>query len=307
MKKIRLNNTNEVIYYEKLDNGLDVYMCPKDNCESFYLTYNIKFGSMDTLVKVANEKKKVSFPQGTAHFLEHQLFQNENNKTAFEDFANLGSTVNAYTSYKLTCYEVMGSTKFKENLECLYKLVNTPIFQDKSIENEKKIITNEINMYDASPLAMLTFGLEYNLNIYDKHKYSISGTVSDIDKITSKILYKAYDTFYSKENSFMVIVGNFSHLEALGILKEIIKKYKNIIYKKYTIISRKEPLKVENKSTVKIMSVDKPKVNIAFKIDKRSLNKYSNLKIYLDMLLDIKFSNSSDFYEIVSLNHIIDD
>ena len=38
MKKIKLENTNEVLYYDKLDNGLEVYMLPNNNVNKFYLT-----------------------------------------------------------------------------------------------------------------------------------------------------------------------------------------------------------------------------------------------------------------------------
>lgn len=307
MKKLKILKTDEVIYYEKLESGLDVYMYPNDKMQSFYLTYNVRFGSMDNLVHIDGQKKKASFPHGTAHFLEHQLFQNDDG-SAFYEFSLLGSSVNAYTSYDVTCYEVISNTCFKENLETLFKFVNTPFFDEKSIQNEKKIIANEIKMYEDLPDAVSNFGLEYNLNINDDHKYTISGTIEDIKKIDNKTLYKAYETFYSHENSFLVLTGAFLPHEALGILKEIIKKYPGVKPKKITRIQKREPLKVFKKKEIYKMNIDMPKINIAFKIDKTPLSKIDTftLSTYINAILDLKFSISSDFYEKVTDEHVID-
>ena len=46
MKKIKLNNINEEIFYEKLSNGLDVYLYKKENCTNNYVTFTTKFGSI---------------------------------------------------------------------------------------------------------------------------------------------------------------------------------------------------------------------------------------------------------------------
>ena len=308
MKKLKVSGTNESIYYEKLTTGLDVYMYPNDKVQSFYLTYNVKYGSTYNDIKIDGSDKKISFPFGTAHFLEHQLFQNGDGKNAFQEFSLLGSSVNAYTSYDVTCYEVISSTLFKENLETLYKFVNTPAFDEKSIENEKKIIASEIDMYKNSPGATATFGIEYNLNINDPHKYTISGEKSDIEKIDEKTLNRAYNTFYSHENSFIVITGAFHPLEALGLLKECVKTISSIPSKKFKKINKKEPLKVSIPKKIVEMDIDNKKVNYAFKIDKKPFEKYDTFLVStcLNILLDIIYSSSSDFYENCVNEHIID-
>ena len=46
MKTIKMKESNEVIYYEKLDNGLEVYLYNKDSFHSNYVTFTTKFGSI---------------------------------------------------------------------------------------------------------------------------------------------------------------------------------------------------------------------------------------------------------------------
>ena len=68
LKKLTINKYNETIYYDKLDNGLEVYMWPQTNVSNFYATLSVKYGSIDTEFKIGNETQKVS--KGIAHFLD---------------------------------------------------------------------------------------------------------------------------------------------------------------------------------------------------------------------------------------------
>ena len=55
MKTINISNTNETLYYEKLDNGLEIYIVPNNNQKNFYITFNTRFGSNNTEFKTNNE------------------------------------------------------------------------------------------------------------------------------------------------------------------------------------------------------------------------------------------------------------
>ena len=46
MKKIRIKGVEEDIFYEKLDNGLEVYLYTKDTVHSNYVTFTTKYGSV---------------------------------------------------------------------------------------------------------------------------------------------------------------------------------------------------------------------------------------------------------------------
>ena len=72
MKKITINNINEDIYYEKLDNGLDVYLYVNNNMHNNYVTFTTKYGSIYNEFE-DNNGKMIKVPNGIAHFLEHYL------------------------------------------------------------------------------------------------------------------------------------------------------------------------------------------------------------------------------------------
>lgn len=299
MKKITYKGSDEVVFYEKLPNGLEVFMYPNEKARNFYLAFNVKFGSMDTEFKCDKEKKFASIPNGTAHFLEHQMFQENDGTTAFEYFGKLGSSVNAFTTYGYTSYEVIACSSFKENLVYLLDYVQNPIFKTTSVNKERGIIREEIKMYDNTPMSVLNFGLEYNLNKQDKHKYLISGTEEDIKEITAETLEKCYDVFYHPSNMFLVLTGKFSPLEALGIIKTN-QANKNFSPKKK--VSKKithEPIEVEVPYEERQMDISVPKLKVAYKIDKSKFKNMSDikLKIYLDAILQIKFGIASDLLE----------
>ena len=309
MKKIRYEGVDEVVYFEKLTNGLEIYMYPNNKAKNFYLTFNTKFGSLDTEFKFEKNSKVEKLPHGTAHFLEHQMFRCSDGSTAFEGFASLGSSINAYTSYDVTCYEVISSDKLKENLELLLNFVQDPYFKAANVNSEKKIIKEEINMYKDTPSSKLNFGLEYNLNINDNHKYLISGEVGDIKKITPEVLTLAYDTFYHPENMFMIITGKFKPLEILGIIKENQSKKEFNPYKNIIKIHKKEPMKLSKSYEAVKMNVNTPKIKIAYKIPKKDLKNYNYniLSIYLDLILESKFGCTSDLTESLLEENLITD
>ena len=46
MKKITINQVDENIYFEHLDNGLDVYLYVNENVHNNYVTFTTKYGSV---------------------------------------------------------------------------------------------------------------------------------------------------------------------------------------------------------------------------------------------------------------------
>ena len=46
MKKIKIKNLEEDVFYEKLDNGLEVFLYTKDDVYTNYVTFTTKYGSV---------------------------------------------------------------------------------------------------------------------------------------------------------------------------------------------------------------------------------------------------------------------
>ena len=305
MEKIIYKLTNDKVYKETLDNGLTIYMYPS-NANNFNITYTIKSGSLITKFKYSNKDKWTSVPIGTSHFLEHMIFKNRDSESIYSYFDKLGSYINAYTTYGNTTFDVIGNRNYKDNLVKLLSIVNTPVFNEKDIEKEKQVIKEEISMYENTPSAILNFGLEYNLNINDNHKYMISGSLDDIKKINKKHLYDFYDAFYTPSNSFIVITGNFNVIETICIIKDYFKD-KELKDNKVNIFIPNEPICAQKDYEETNTLVKYKTFKIGLKIDKKRFNKIDSnmLDIYLDSILETKFSNASELTNYLKFNNLI--
>ena len=100
MKKINLKGINETIYYEKLENGLDVYLYPKKDIYNNYVTFTTKFGSIYNEFVPIDSDEMIKVPYGVAHFLEHKVFAQEKDPQPEAFFAKSGAICNAYTTFK---------------------------------------------------------------------------------------------------------------------------------------------------------------------------------------------------------------
>ena len=307
MKKIKIDKLDEFLYYKKLDNGLELYVLPNINQKNFYITYSTKFGSINTEFKTSNNSSYKKVPSGIAHYLEHLMFNMESG-SAFDYFSKLGSSVNAFTSYNVTCYEVFSSTYFKENLEYLLDYVGTPYFTKESVNNERGIIEEEINMYENNPNTELVYKAYNNVFINDKRSELISGTKESIKKITVDNLFDSYNTFYNPNNMFIIITGNVNPYEALAIIEENMsnKEYNNqdIVLKSFN-----EPSKVKKEYEEKEMNVEINKVNITFKIPKKNFKSLGlndiELEIYIGLLFNILYGPTSDIQDKLITSKIV--
>ncbi len=308
MKKIKLENTNEFLYYDKLDNGLEVYMLPNNNVNKFYLTLNTRFGSINTKFKYDN--KEYDMPKGIAHYLEHLSFNMENG-SVFDHYSKIGSSINAFTTYDITSYNVTSNNRFKENLEYLLEYVYTPYFTKELFQSEKCVIEEEVKMYKDDPGMTIVNGTLNNVFINDERKYLVGGTVKDVKSIKLEDVITCYNAYYNPKNMFLIITGNFNPNEALAITSEQMNKLN--INNDFNVkdIYPREPEKVNKKEEIIKMNVDKPKVSIGIKIPKNNFKnlKLDNylLKIYISSILDINFGNTSLLLEELQKGSIVDD
>ena len=308
MKKIKLEKTNEVLYYDKLDNGLEVYMLPNNNVNKFYLTLNTRFGSINTKFKYDN--KEYDMPKGIAHYLEHLSFNMENG-SVFDHYSKIGSSINAFTTYDITSYNVTSNNRFKENLEYLLEYVYTPYFTKELFQSEKGVIEEEVKMYKDDPGMTIVNGTLNNVFVNDERKYLVGGTVKDVKSIKLEDVITCYNAYYNPKNMFLIITGNFNPNEALAITSEQMNKLN--INNDFNVkdIYPKEPEKVNKKEEIIKMNVDKPKVSIGIKIPKNNFKnlKLDNylLKIYISSILDINFGNTSLLLEELQKGSIVDD
>ena len=155
MKKIKLKQINEIIYYEKLDNGMEVFLYPKSDSYNNYVTFTTKFGSINNKFVPLGEKKSITVPNGIAHFLEHKVFAQKDNPQPSDYYAKTGTLSNAFTTFKNTTYLFSGPNNLIDNIDYLLDFVQSPYFTDENIESEKGIDLNDCEKVSNSITELL--------------------------------------------------------------------------------------------------------------------------------------------------------
>lgn len=296
METIKIKGIDEEIYFAKSDDGLPIYVWCNPYANSFYISLNVKYGSIHTEFSINNKKYKV--PDGIAHFMEHIKFNVKKGATANDLFDPLGSDINAFTTFRYTSYLVYGTSKLKENISNLLDFVYNPYFTREMITKERGIIASEINMGYDQPYNRLFYEFYKSIFEHKKFRNYVSGEVDDIKKITLEDIKLIYNTFYHPENMFLIVTGNVNPYEILKIVNSNLKKKSFPKYLNPEIIEAKEPKHVYQKYKEIPFNVEVAKAKVGLKIPRSDfLDDDVKLNIILQIILNSNFGETSELKE----------
>ena len=308
MKTIKLDVINEKIYYEKLNNGLEVYVSYQKDFNNNFACFLTNFGGLDVEFIPTNEKEMIKVPSGIAHFLEHKLFEQKKGDTVHEFYKKSGTYVNASTNYKTTKYIFSGPDNFNENLEYLLDFVQSPYFTDSNVEKEKGIILEEESMTKDNPNRLFFETIYHNLYNEIPYDNKVIGTRKDIISITKEDLYKCYNTFYHPSNMVLFVVSNKNPKEVFNIVKNNQDKKKfndiKIIKKEY---NEEEKVRKE-KEIIHSSNVTETRVNYSLKYDIKYF-KANRVEVfdYFNIFFDLLIGDLSKFNLELKTKKIIND
>ncbi|MEW4354844.1 pitrilysin family protein [Streptococcus pneumoniae] len=215
LKRQEYSGVGETLYKTKLPNGLRLFLVPKPDFHETYGIMTTRFGSIDTTI-IQEDGQERTYPDGIAHFLEHKLFEDENGQDLLREFVKLGAESNAFTSFTKTSYLFSTTNRVKESVNLLQTLVSKGHFTQESVEREKGIIQQEIEMYQDDPDYRLFFQTLANLYPNSPLSADIAGTNSSIDEIEVKDLEENFERFYHPSNMSLFLVGNIDVNEVLN-------------------------------------------------------------------------------------------
>lgn len=217
--EVRLNCPSgcETIHH-RLNCGAQVYILPRERNISVGAVA-IGFGAADT--KFTHEGKYFRVPYGTAHFLEHQMFEMPYGSSTAR-FTELGAESNAFTDAGKTVYYFKTAENFMECFRLLLDIVETPYFENKSVENEKSIIKNEIAMYDDDPSWRAFFEAARQLYPESPISHEIAGNSESVDKINAEVLYACHKAFYTPSNMTIICGGDVKADEIMAEAERIL-------------------------------------------------------------------------------------
>ena len=157
---------------------------------------------------------------GFAHFCEHLAFKLKvDGVSIFEFVSALGGSSNAYTSHDVIAFEIMVQSRYAaEVLAFLEKIFNTSFMtiDDADFREERRVVLEEMAMYDDSPADNLHEALMHN--IYTKNTYGqkILGEENTVGKATKK----AVADFWKERvfnSPYLVIAGGYEGKPAMEL------------------------------------------------------------------------------------------
>ena len=294
-KPLLFQSSISKVSYKKYvhSSGLTLYFMEMKDRAKKAAMISAKFGSIHFSFKDP-EGNAVTVPNGTAHFLEHKLFEGEHGG-AFEYYGKTGAKANAYTSNDKTSYYFICTDHFERNLDCLLRFITNPYLTDENVEKEKGIIAQEIKMYDDEPVWQGYFSMVRGLYRNHPIRRDIAGTVEEIQTLTPKLLKCCYKTYYHPSNMVLSVAGDIN--------PETVLKAADRYFEKASPFSIQSPQFDEPEEsglqyTEKEMLVSKPIFHLGFKDIHTDISGYSLSKkeMEVEILLEYLFGRSSPFF-----------
>ena len=292
MKKINFNY-GEIVYKEVLDNGLTVYLYPTNKSKNFYITVSTHFGA--EVMSYKKNNKVYDVIKGSAHFLEHRVMDFTKNVDAMNKINELGSIVNAYTTYKGTNYNLYGVEDIYTNMGLLFDRVFKANIKKEDVEMERGIILEEYYMYDADPYYKAQTTLLKNCFNSSFIKYLVIGTEDGIKKVSYKELNRLYKDFYTLDNMFIVVTGNFILEDVLNYINNYMKDIKTTKCN-CKVIKPVENYKVNVSYEELTGSTDEAKIVIGYKVKNSNPKKKIVNRLLMDMILSENFDKTGSSY-----------
>ena len=190
MTRIEYPELDETLYQQTLANGLTVCVVPRKGFTKRLAYFVTDYGSIHTQYSL--DGKNHQAPAGVAHYLEHKMFDLPGNRDVSAEFAALGASTNAFTSYDMTAYYFSCTENFDECLRLLLEFVSTPYFTEESVEKERGIIDQEIGMNEDAPDSVVFENLVQAMYARHPIRVPILGTGETIRQITPEVLYRCH-------------------------------------------------------------------------------------------------------------------
>jgi predicted Zn-dependent peptidase len=199
---VSTSKSHNPILHEKLSNGLTVIGEVNKSNQSAAIGYFVRTGSRD-------ETEQES---GVSHFLEHMIFKGTEKRNALEitfELGNMGAQANAYTSEENTVYYGAVTSEYVPHFQELLSDMIRPALDPQEFETEKKVILEEIALYQDRPHFYLFERAMRDYFAPHPAGNSVLGSTSSISALTRDQMHAYYTRRYAPSNMVLVATGNF--------------------------------------------------------------------------------------------------
>ncbi len=208
-----------------LDNGVEVVAERFDTVQSVSIGFFFRSG-------VLYEQPHL---QGASHFIEHMLFKGTKKRTArriASEFDRIGGYLNAFTAKDYCCYYArVVKDRLDTAIDVLSDMVINSQFVEEELERERRVILEEIKMYEDSPDELIHELLGQNIWKKSRLGNPILGTSQTVSQMKRDEVFDVFEKHYNTGNLMVCVAGNFEWANLKKILE---KKLKNLRQGKFS-------------------------------------------------------------------------
>jgi len=191
---------NQDFYKKKLKNGVTV-LFEKRKLPIITSSASVKWGA-----EFESEKIK-----GISHLMEHLMFKGTKTRSSEEiarEIEKKGGIINAFTDEEVTAYwNKLPSRFWKTGVDIASDLILNPKFDAEEFEKEKKVVIEEIKMYNDTPrmyvldkIKSMLYKKPFGMSIAGDEKVVASLKLDDVKNL--------FDKYYTTDDMVLCCVGD---------------------------------------------------------------------------------------------------
>ena len=188
--------------FQLLPNGLAIVGERDADARSTTLGFWVKTGARDESLEVS----------GVSHFLEHMMFKGTDRRSPEQinrEFDEMGARYNAFTSEEETVFYGAVLPEFGPKILELLADMMRPALRNDDFDMEKKVIIEEIAMYDDRPMSQTWDALKSCYFGAHPLGQSVIGTVQSITDLERDAMMNYFENRYAPQNTALVVTGKY--------------------------------------------------------------------------------------------------
>jgi predicted Zn-dependent peptidase len=204
----------EDIQTTRLENGLTILTDRMPDVRSATLGFFFKRGSR-------HEPDELN---GISHFIEHTVFKGTEKRSALDiaiESDRLGGNLDAFTMHEETGFAIKVVDKqIAEAFDLLADMLANPLFDEKELRREQRVIIEEIKMVEDSPEDFL--GDIFAEKLFPNHPLglSIAGTPKTVRKFNREVTRAFHEEVFQPANLIIAAAGNIEHAQIVDLAEK---------------------------------------------------------------------------------------
>jgi len=179
--------------------------------------------AIDLWIEVGSAYESAS-NSGVSHFIEHMLFKGTKTRSAerlMEEIEDVGGMLSASTSREITkLYGHMLGDCLPVAVDIMLDMVQNPLFAQADLALERKVILDEIDMYDDDPGDVAQELVYQHLWQGSPQAMPITGDSRAVKAMSRETLLGFYKQFYRPERMIVSVAGNFDEETTIKSLSQ---------------------------------------------------------------------------------------